>query len=49
MRGMVQCSAATVSWIPFGVTVSSPIGPPDPDAVILCRQIFVVTSVTKID
>lgn len=49
VRGHFDDSEArTCSWIPFGVTVSSPIGPPDPGAVIVCRQLFVVTSVTKI-
>jgi hypothetical protein len=41
--------AKACSWIPFGTSVSSPVGPPDPGAVIMCRQLFVVTSVTKID
>lgn len=41
--------ARTCSWIPFGTTVTSPVGPPDPGAVVVCRQAFVVTEVTTLD
>lgn len=37
--------ARTCSMLPIGVSVTSPIGPPDPEAVMLCRQAFVVTEV----
>lgn len=40
--------AATCSWIPIGTSVSSPVGPPDPGAVIVCRQAFVVSKLTKV-
>lgn len=40
--------AKTCSMVPIGVSVSSPIGPPDPEAVIACRQMFVVTEVEKL-
>jgi hypothetical protein len=36
------------SWIPFGTSLTSPSGHPDPGAVIACRQAFVVTAVTKL-
>jgi hypothetical protein len=35
----------TCGLIPFGVTVSGPVGPPDPPAVLICRELFVVSSV----
>lgn len=37
--------ARTCSMLPIGVSVTSPIGPPDPEAVLACRQMFVVTDV----
>lgn len=37
--------ARTCSMLPIGVSVTSPIGPPDPEAVMACRQMFVVTEV----
>ena len=41
--------AAGCSWIPFGSnTLLTPSGHPDPGAVIICRQAFVVTAVTKL-
>lgn len=33
------------SMLPIGVSVRGPIGPPDPEAVIQCRQLFVVSEV----
>lgn len=40
--------ARTCSMMPIGVSVTSPIGPPDPDAVMACRQMFVVTEVEEL-
>lgn len=40
--------AAGCSWIPFGSNMLSPSGHPDPGAVMICRQAFVVTAVTKL-
>jgi len=37
--------ARTCSMLPIGVSVTSPVGSPDPEAVLLCRQSFVVTEV----
>ena len=36
-------------FIPFGTSISGPVAPPDPGAVVVCRQLFVVTSLTKLD
>ncbi len=41
--------SAACGWIPFGVTVDRPVGTPNPEAVSLCRQLFVVTDLTKLD
>lgn len=40
--------AKTCSMLPIGVSVASPIGHPDPEAVMACRQMFVVTEVEKL-
>jgi len=40
-----DAEARTCSWVPFGVSVTSPVGPPDPGAVIVCRQLIVATDV----
>jgi hypothetical protein len=37
----------TCGLIPFGVTVSGPVGPPDPPAVLICREQFVVSSLVS--
>jgi hypothetical protein len=37
----------TCGLIPFGVSVSGPIGPPDPPAVLICREQFVVSSLIR--
>jgi hypothetical protein len=36
------------SWIEFGTSLTTPSGHPDPGAIISCRQMFVVTAVTKL-
>lgn len=41
--------SAACGWIPFGVTVDRPIGTPNPEAVSLWRQLFVVTALTKLE
>lgn len=40
--------AKTCSMLPIGVSTTSPIGPPDPEAVLACRQMFVVTEVEQL-
>lgn len=35
-------------WMPIGVSLNAPGGPPDPGAVMTCRQDFVVTSATEL-
>jgi hypothetical protein len=42
--------AQSCYWIPFGTPPSgTPTEPPDPGAVIGCRQMFVVSTVTRVD
>ena len=40
--------AKTCSPIPFGVSVTTPVGPPEPAAVLACRRMFVVTAATRL-
>ena len=40
--------AKTCSPISFGVTVTTPVGPPEVEAVLTCRQMFVVTVATRL-
>jgi hypothetical protein len=35
-------------WMPIGVSLNAPGGPPDPGAVMTCRQDLVVTSATEL-
>jgi hypothetical protein len=41
--------ARTCSWFPIGISLDSPNGKPDPSAVIICRQDFVATELTRLD
>jgi hypothetical protein len=43
-----DAESASCGLIPFGVSVSGPVGPPNPAAILICRELFVVTSLTPI-